>query len=188
MEGVAPTHGHCHCLLSGLLCVCVEACIKMSSMACFAPQHEARVLLMLVLCVKSHSLQQYVHAIASMCCLMPRHGIMQFSLSPLFSNAMQTYAKYAPYQFLAYWRELWRDYEQLVGPFHLLSSDAYHLLTGATQRVPCLLDSSSAGKQSALVTSQAWYLPVHVKDISSTWAIHCPWHQQHIDSTAAVYH
>lgn len=43
---------------------------------------------------------------------------------------LQVYAKYAPYQFLAYWRELWRDYEQLVGPFHLLSPDAYHLLTG----------------------------------------------------------
>ena len=40
------------------------------------------------------------------------------------------YAKYAPYQFLAYWHELWRDYESLVGPFAEVHPDCYALLTG----------------------------------------------------------
>ena len=47
----------------------------------------------------------------------------------------QVYGRYAPFQFLAYWHELWRDYEDLVGPFQQLSPEHYHLLTGQ----PCSL-------------------------------------------------
>lgn len=43
---------------------------------------------------------------------------------------LQVYAEYAPYQFLAYWHELWRDYETLVGPFAELDPQCYALLTG----------------------------------------------------------
>lgn len=45
-------------------------------------------------------------------------------------SACQVYARYAPYQFLAYWHELWRDYEALVGPFAEVAPHCYPLLTG----------------------------------------------------------
>ena len=51
-------------------------------------------------------------------------------LSDLVAPARQVYARYAPYQFLAYWHELWRDYESLVGPFASLDPQCYPLLTG----------------------------------------------------------
>ena len=51
-------------------------------------------------------------------------------LSDLVALAHQVYARYAPYQFLAYWHELWRDYESLVGPFASLDPQCYPLLTG----------------------------------------------------------
>jgi len=54
------------------------------------------------------------------------------------------YAKYAPYQFLAYWHELWREYESLVGPFAHVDPECYHLLTGkltAAFETSCLEDA-----------------------------------------------
>jgi len=57
------------------------------------------------------------------------------------------YAKYAPYQFLAYWHELWREYESLVGPFAQVDPECYHLLTGkfpAAFQTSCLIDAQDA--------------------------------------------
>ena len=43
---------------------------------------------------------------------------------------LQLYEEYAPYQFLAYWYELWHAYEQLLGPFRELKPDDYKSFTG----------------------------------------------------------
>lgn len=43
---------------------------------------------------------------------------------------VQLYKEYAPYQFLAYWHELWHSYEQLQGPFSELTPDKYKSFTG----------------------------------------------------------
>ena len=43
---------------------------------------------------------------------------------------MQLYEEYAPYQFLAYWYELWHAYERLLGPFRELKPDEYKSFTG----------------------------------------------------------
>ena len=47
--------------------------------------------------------------------------------------AVQVYAKYAPFQFLAYWHELWRDYEAQFGSFASMDPRDYVLLTGTSQ-------------------------------------------------------
>ena len=94
---------------------------------------------------------------------------------------MQTYAKYAPYQFLAYWRELWRDYEQLVGPLCLLSPDAYHLLTGKSHEISRLLRFVSSARQKILVPIALAFLSPHDR-YSTTSALH----QQYIGGTSAV--
>lgn len=61
-------------------------------------------------------------------------GLLANTVALLLSDqvpvARQVYARYAPYQFLAYWHELWRDYESLVGPFASLDPQCYPLLTG----------------------------------------------------------
>ena len=46
------------------------------------------------------------------------------------SCLVQIYSVYAPYQFLAYWHEMWRDYEKLLGPFQDLHPDEYKSFTG----------------------------------------------------------
>ena len=43
---------------------------------------------------------------------------------------MQVYAAYAPYQFLAYWHELWLDYEARFGSFASMNPEDYVLMTG----------------------------------------------------------
>ena len=61
-------------------------------------------------------------------------GLLANTVALLLSDqvpvARQVYARYAPYQFLAYWHELWRDYESLVGPFASLDPQCYPLITG----------------------------------------------------------
>lgn len=56
---------------------------------------------------------------------------------------MQLYKSFAPYQFLAYWHELWRGYEQLQGPFSKLSPDKYRNFTGDTV-LSCVKSSKQA--------------------------------------------
>lgn len=43
---------------------------------------------------------------------------------------MQVYGAYAPFQFLAYWFELWKAYESLCGPITTLDPSLYHSFTG----------------------------------------------------------
>ncbi|GJP32282.1 hypothetical protein CLOM_g16868 [Closterium sp. NIES-68] len=50
------------------------------------------------------------------------------------SLAAQAYAPYAPFQFLAYWWEIWQDYERVFGPMAHLSPSRYHLITGHNMR------------------------------------------------------
>jgi len=49
----------------------------------------------------------------------------------LHARIVRHYERYTPYQFLAYWRELWRDYEHRLGPASSWTSDAGTQLTGA---------------------------------------------------------
>ncbi|KAL0048205.1 hypothetical protein WJX82_009864 [Trebouxia sp. C0006] len=62
------------------------------------------------------------------------HNLQSCTLANVQHHAQQVYAKYAPYQFLAYWHELWREYESLVGPFAQVDPECYHLLTGHNMR------------------------------------------------------
>jgi 3-methyladenine DNA glycosylase/8-oxoguanine DNA glycosylase len=75
-----------------------------------------------------------------------QHKLNASSLKTMWSDVEQVYKSYAPYQFLAYWYEIWRDYESYVGPFHLLHPSQYHLLTGNNMR-------KSKALQSATITS-----------------------------------
>ncbi|GAQ89794.1 hypothetical protein KFL_005630070 [Klebsormidium nitens] len=42
----------------------------------------------------------------------------------------KVYLPYAPYQFLAYWFEIWQEYEALFGPLSRMSPDDYANITG----------------------------------------------------------
>jgi hypothetical protein len=52
----------------------------------------------------------------------------------MHSVLLQVYAKYAPYQFLAYWHELWSSYEACFGSFITLPADKYSIFTGSNMR------------------------------------------------------
>ena len=69
------------------------------------------------------------------------------------------YAKYAPYQFLAYWHELWREYEALVGPFEHLAPESYARLTGQTVSL-CLTSSKTFCQRRTLSPSRALHLRI----------------------------
>lgn len=45
-------------------------------------------------------------------------------------TCQQVYEEFAPFQFLAYWFELWEDYEQLLGPIAQLDPEQYSSFTG----------------------------------------------------------
>ncbi|DBA94148.1 TPA: hypothetical protein ACH3X1_001786 [Trebouxia sp. C0004] len=62
------------------------------------------------------------------------HNLQSCTLANVQHHAQQVYAKYAPYQFLAYWHELWREYESLVGSFAQVDPECYPLLTGHNMR------------------------------------------------------
>lgn len=44
------------------------------------------------------------------------------------------YEPYAPYQFLAYWWELWGEYEKLFGPLSRMPREGYRRITGHNMR------------------------------------------------------
>ena len=74
--------------------------------------------------------------------LLQAECLLQLDFVPPFcakQGGEQVYAKYAPYQFLAYWHELWREYESLVGPFEDVAPERYPLLTGANSSIICRL-------------------------------------------------
>lgn len=58
------------------------------------------------------------------------HGV-SCDLRSVRQRAQQHYASAAPFQFLAYWRELWEGYESLAGPIRLLDPALYKIFTGA---------------------------------------------------------
>jgi predicted LPLAT superfamily acyltransferase len=47
--------------------------------------------------------------------LMKEVGVRGSKPEEFYAAARQRYAKYAPYQFLAYWMELWQNYETRTG-------------------------------------------------------------------------
>ncbi|EKX55520.1 hypothetical protein GUITHDRAFT_160483 [Guillardia theta CCMP2712] len=56
------------------------------------------------------------------------HGVDEKSAARAVQKVSKIYDRYCPYQFLVYWRELWKDYERLCGPLHLLPSSRYSML------------------------------------------------------------
>ncbi len=60
---------------------------------------------------------------------------------------VQAYAAYAPYQFLAYWHELWQDYEARFGSFSTMDPKDYALMTGTVLSA----SSALAGGQAVLL-------------------------------------
>lgn len=46
----------------------------------------------------------------------------------------QVYEEFAPHQFLAYWFELWQEYQQLLGPIAELDAAHYSSFTGRIRR------------------------------------------------------
>ncbi|KAL3159278.1 hypothetical protein ABBQ32_011240 [Trebouxia sp. C0010 RCD-2024] len=81
--------------------------------------------------------------------LQKAHKLTACTMANVQQQAQQVYAKYAPYQFLAYWHELWRDYEALVGPFADVDPQNYPLLTGHNMRKA----AASGGASALLATS-----------------------------------
>ena len=55
-------------------------------------------------------------------------------LPEVTAAAQRHYEKYAPYQFLAYWYELWRDYERRFGPAHRWPEDVHTRFTARELR------------------------------------------------------
>ncbi|KAK9851355.1 hypothetical protein WJX84_010076 [Apatococcus fuscideae] len=66
--------------------------------------------------------------------LKKHHGVTSCPPGQLQQRVQQVYAKYAPFQFLAYWHELWRDYEAQFGSFASMDPRDYVLLTGHNMR------------------------------------------------------
>ncbi|MCC7409586.1 MAG: endonuclease III domain-containing protein, partial [Phycisphaeraceae bacterium] len=58
------------------------------------------------------------------------------ALRKLHRRIERHYARYAPYQFIAYWFELWRHYESRVGPARHWTSDHARHFTAASLRTP----------------------------------------------------
>eukprot|EP00884_Botryococcus_braunii_P022787 jgi/Botrbrau1/9192/Bobra.0236s0021.1 len=64
-------------------------------------------------------------------------------------HAQKVYEKYAPYQFLAFWMEIWNEYEATFGSFASMGEQSYSLITGhnmrklASERSPQQADSHS---------------------------------------------
>eukprot|EP00898_Chlorokybus_atmophyticus_P005488 jgi/Chlat1/5940/Chrsp4S06268 len=48
--------------------------------------------------------------------------------------ANETYAPYAPYQFLAFWFEIWESYEAIFGSTTHMKPETYRMLTGANMK------------------------------------------------------
>ncbi|KAK9095739.1 hypothetical protein Sjap_021236 [Stephania japonica] len=50
------------------------------------------------------------------------------------NDVHKVYAKYAPFQFLAYWSELWEFYEKWFGKTSDMPSSSYHLITASNMK------------------------------------------------------
>ncbi|KAK9862094.1 hypothetical protein WJX84_009298 [Apatococcus fuscideae] len=66
--------------------------------------------------------------------LKKHHGLTACAQGQLQEKAQQAYAAFAPYQFLAYWHELWMDYEARFGSFANMKAEDYALITGHNMR------------------------------------------------------
>jgi len=63
-------------------------------------------------------------------------GLRSCTLKNVSQKAAAIYSKFAPYQFLRYWTELWQTYEdRMGGPAHKVHPDKYALLTSSQLRV-----------------------------------------------------
>ncbi|KAF5200348.1 hypothetical protein FRX31_010065 [Thalictrum thalictroides] len=60
------------------------------------------------------------------------HARKNCNLKTVQKLAEEIYGKFAPFQYLAYWFELWKYYEEEFGNLSALSPDAYRIVTGST--------------------------------------------------------
>lgn len=62
------------------------------------------------------------------------HGRFQCTTGTVGREVEDVYAKYAPFQFLAYWFEIWNCYEKKFGRLSQMPPSNYHLITGNNMR------------------------------------------------------
>lgn len=58
------------------------------------------------------------------------HGRSQCTIDTIGREVEEVYAKYAPFQFLAYWFEIWNCYEKRFGRLSQMLPSNYHRITG----------------------------------------------------------
>lgn len=62
------------------------------------------------------------------------HGRSQCTASTVQREVEEVYGKYAPFQFLAYWFEIWNCYEEKFGRLSQMLPSNYRLITGSNMR------------------------------------------------------
>lgn len=62
------------------------------------------------------------------------HGISSCTIHSVKKDLESIYGKYAPFQFLAYWSELWDDYEKMFGKTSEMLPSDYQLITATNMR------------------------------------------------------
>ncbi|XP_024545132.1 uncharacterized protein LOC9645043 isoform X1 [Selaginella moellendorffii] len=62
------------------------------------------------------------------------HGMQGVTKQNLAKVVAAVYEKYKPYEFLAYWWEIWRSYEQRFGDLTRMSASEFHQITGVNMK------------------------------------------------------
>ena len=86
---------------------------------------------------------------------------------------LQIYGEYAPYQFIAYWREMWQSYEQLLGPFADLDPQLYKSFPGGLPTIALLLNNPLHGVYS-FGYGQVMLLPSKSSAVKDNWLVCTP--------------
>ncbi|RWW14333.1 hypothetical protein BHE74_00027449 [Ensete ventricosum] len=63
------------------------------------------------------------------------HSIKNCTVRTSRKNLEKIYGKYAPFQFLAYWFEMWTCYEEIFGKMTQMPPSNYQLITGTNMKV-----------------------------------------------------
>eukprot|EP00891_Asterochloris_glomerata_P003845 jgi/Astpho2/3845/Aster-x0598 len=63
------------------------------------------------------------------------HGLRRSTMATVQADAQKLYSQYAPYEYMAYWFEIWQSYEALIGcSFELADPSLYGRCTGTNMR------------------------------------------------------
>ncbi|GLJ12147.1 hypothetical protein SUGI_0185440 [Cryptomeria japonica] len=62
------------------------------------------------------------------------HSRFQCTIGTVAKEVEEVYARYSPFQFLAYWCEMWDCYEEKFGKLSQMPPSHYHLITGSNMR------------------------------------------------------